>query len=99
MEGHTEGRCISQYLISKELLKKKATLTLLATNLYSKYLSLQAASTALDFSQSPSNQFYYRSFGIRCNDRFRKLNSEIKKNQHGINNDDLKGNDSNGGGN
>ena len=44
----------------------------------------------MSFFQNP-----YRNYAVRFSYRFGKLNSEIKKNRHGINNDDTKG----GGGN
>jgi hypothetical protein len=46
-----------------------------------------------DFEQVSYNQTNYRFFIIRFNYRFGKLNSEVKKNQHGINNDDIKSGD------
>jgi outer membrane receptor protein involved in Fe transport len=90
LQGHTEGRGFSNYALSKELLKKKATLTLGAANFYKKYLTLRSTTNGADFSQVSYNQQYFRNFSIRFNYRFGRLNSEIKKNQHGINNDDLK---------
>jgi hypothetical protein len=97
LQSHTEGQFISQAVLSKELLKKKATITLIATNPFSKYLTLRTVSTGTDFSQVSYNQSYYRSFMLRLDYKFGKLSSEIKKNQHGINNDDVKGADTNGG--
>jgi outer membrane receptor protein involved in Fe transport len=99
LQGHSEGRYFSQCLISQDLLKKKATITFVIANSYSKYLTLKSVSDGPDFSQVSNNQVYYRNLSIRFNYRFGKLNSEIKKNQRGINNDDLKGNDTNSGGN
>lgn len=61
-----------------------------ANNVYAKYLTLSGMSSGPDFSQVNYNQSYYRTFFIRFNYRFGRLNSEIKKNQHGINNDDIK---------
>ena len=90
LQGHNEGQGFSNYAVSKEFLKKKATLTLGAANFYQKYLNLRSKTNGADFSQVTYNQQYYRRFFLRFNYRFGKLNSEIKKNQHGINNDDLK---------
>ncbi|HLY69085.1 MAG TPA: outer membrane beta-barrel family protein, partial [Puia sp.] len=97
LQGHSEGRLISQYIISKELLKKKATITLGAANPYSKYLTIRSRYTGADYSQNSYNQSFYRSFSIRVSYKFGKLNSDIKKNQRGINNDDVKGADASGG--
>jgi outer membrane receptor for ferrienterochelin and colicin len=90
LQGHTEGQGFSNYAVSKEFLKKKATLTLGASNFYQKYLTLRSTTNGADFSQVSYNQQYFRKYFVRFNYRFGKLNSEIKKNQHGINNDDLK---------
>jgi outer membrane receptor protein involved in Fe transport len=99
LQGHSEGRYFSQCGISQDLFKKKGTISFVVTNPYSKYLTLKSVSRGPDFSQVSNNQVYYRNLSIRFNYRFGKLNREIKKNQRGINNDDLKGNDSNSGGN
>jgi hypothetical protein len=90
LQGHSEGRFISQCLVSKEFLKKKATITFIVTNPWSKYLTLRSVSSGPDFSQVSYNQNYYRFFAVRFFYKFGKLTSEIKKNQRGINNDDLK---------
>jgi hypothetical protein len=97
LQGHSEGRVSSALFATKDVWKKKGTITIAANNIYSKYLTLSSISSSSDFSQITYNQAYYRSFFIRFNYRFGRLNSEIKKNQHSINNDDIKGDDSNGG--
>jgi outer membrane receptor protein involved in Fe transport len=93
LQGHSEGRASSNVYVSKDVLKKKGTVAVVGSNVYSKYLTLSSVSGGPDFSQVSYNQSYYRSFSIRFNYRFGKLNSEIKKNQHGINNDDIKSGD------
>jgi len=82
-------------LLNKVTHFQEGAISLSATNPYSKYLTLRTVSGGADYSQVSHNQSYYRSFMIRLFYRFGKLNSEIKKNQHGINNDDVKGADSN----
>ena len=93
LQGHSEGQAYSNFYVAKDVLKKKGTVTLAAGNVYAKYLTLQTVSSGPDFSQVSYNQSYYRYFMIRFNYRFGRLNSEIKKNQHGINNDDIKSGD------
>jgi hypothetical protein len=99
LQSHSEGPFKSQCVVSKELLRKKATLTLIAANPYSKYLTFRTLTNGADFSQVSYNESYNRSFMVRLYYRLGRLNSEIKKNQHGINKDDLKGGDNNGSGN
>jgi hypothetical protein len=93
LQGHSQGRVNSNVYVSKDVLKKKGNITLVAANVYAKYLTLQSVSSGPDFSQVSYNQSNYRFFMIRFNYRFGRLNSEIKKNQHGINNDDIKSGD------
>jgi outer membrane receptor protein involved in Fe transport len=90
LQGHSEGRFLSQYLLTKNLLKNKATITLAAANPWGKYLNLRTVSAGPDYSQVSYNQAYYRSLFVRISYKFGKLSSEIKKNQRGIHNDDLK---------
>jgi outer membrane receptor protein involved in Fe transport len=93
LQGHSEGRVSSVFYATKDVWKKKGTITVAINNVYAKYLTLKSVSSGDDFSQVSYNQSYYRSFFIRFNYRFGRLNSEIKKNQHGINNDDIKSGD------
>jgi outer membrane receptor protein involved in Fe transport len=95
LQGHSEGRVSSAIFVTKDVFKKKGTITFAANNVYAKYLTLKGVTSGPDFSQISYNQSYYRSFFVRFNYRFGKLNSDIRKNQHGINNDDIKGGDSN----
>jgi hypothetical protein len=95
LQGHSEGRVSTALFVTKDVWKKKGTITVAANNVYARYLTLRSVSSGPDFSQVTENQAYYRSFFIRFNYRFGRLNSEIKKNQHGINNDDIKSGDSN----
>jgi outer membrane receptor protein involved in Fe transport len=93
LQGHTQGRVSSNVYVSRDVLKKKGNVSLVAANVYAKFLTLQTVSSGPDFSQVSYNQTNYRFFMIRFNYRFGRLNSEIKKNQHGINNDDIKSGD------
>lgn len=99
LQGKQSNFIFSQYVFSKEFLNKKATISLVANNPYSKFNTFRSTTTSVDFYQSSINQNYYRSFAVRFNFKFGKLNSEIKKNQHGINNDDTKGGGKSTGGN
>jgi hypothetical protein len=91
LQGSSSPFIFNQYLFSKEFLKKKLTLVLVANNPYSKYNTFRSTTNAADFYQTSYNQNYYRSFAFRINFKFGKLNGDIKKNEHGIQNDDTKG--------
>jgi len=98
LQGQSSKFIYSSYVLSKEFLDKKASISLVANNPYSKFQTYRSSSNSADFAQSSFNQNYYRSLAIRFNYKFGKLNSEVKKNQRGINNDDTKGGTKNTGG-
>jgi len=91
LQGESNDRFFSQFVVSKEFLNKKMVISLVANNPYSKYIDYRTTTNTVDFYQSSYSQSYYRSFAIRFNYKFGKLNSDIKKNQRSINNDDVKG--------
>lgn len=99
LQGRSSDFLFNQYLISKEFFTKKLTISLVANNPYSKYNTFRSTTNSADFYQTSYNQNYYRSFAVRLNFRFGKLNSNIKKNEHGIENDDSKGGAKSSGGN
>jgi hypothetical protein len=91
LQGKSSGFIYSSYVLSKTFLhNKKATISLVSNNPYSTFFTSRTHITTPDFYQSSFNQYPYRTFAIRFNFKFGKLNSEIKKNQRGINNDDTK---------
>ena len=91
LQGKSSDFIFNQYLVSKDFFNRKLTLVLVANNPYYKYKTFRNTINSADFYQTTFNQNYYRSLAFRVNFRFGKLNSDIKKNQHGIENDDTKG--------
>jgi len=91
LQGQSSAFIFNQYLVSKDFFNKKMTIVLVANNPYAKYNTFRSNVNSTEFYQSSYNQNYYRSLAIRFNFRIGKLNSDIKKNQHGIENDDTKG--------
>lgn len=100
LQGRSSDFIFNQYLISKEFFNRKMTIVLVMNNPYSKFNTFRNTINSADFYQTSFNQNYYRSFALRFNFRIGKLNSQIKRNEHGINNDDQKsgGNSSNNSG-
>lgn len=90
LQGSSSPFVFNQYLISQDFLKKRLTIVLVANNPYKKYNTFKSTVNAGNFYQESTNQNYYRSLAFRINFRFGKLNSQIKKNEHGIENDDTK---------
>ncbi len=99
LQGKSSDFVFNQYLFSKEFFNRKMTIVLVANNPYAKYNTFRSTTNATDFYQTSYNMNYYRSFAVRFNFRFGKLNSDIKKNEHGIQNDDTKGGGKTSGGN
>ncbi len=91
LQGKSSDFIFNQYLLSKDFFNKKLTIVLVANNPYQKYNTFRSTINSAEFYQTTFNQNYYRSLAFRINFRFGKLNSDIKKNQHGIENDDTKG--------
>jgi hypothetical protein len=91
LQGRSSDFIFNQYLFSRDFFNRKMTIVLVANNPYSKFNTYRSTVNSTAFYQDLSNQNYYRSFAVRFNFRFGKLNSQIKKNEHGIENDDQKG--------
>jgi outer membrane receptor protein involved in Fe transport len=78
---------------SQDVLKGKGSISLGVNCPFSKYNTLDFFTKTPDFQTYNRNQNTYRSVFLGFNYKFGKLNSTIKQNQRGINNDDT----SNGG--
>jgi hypothetical protein len=91
LQGKSSAFIFSSYVLTKEFLDKKATVSLVANNPYSRFNTFRSTTTSADFYQTSYNQNIYRTFALRFSYKFGRLNSEIKKNEHGISNDDTKG--------
>ena len=90
LQGKTSAYIFNSYVFSKTFLNKRLTLSAVMNNPYSQFHTFSTTTTTPDFYQYTYNQIFYRSFALRFNFKFGKLNSDIKKNQRGINNDDKK---------
>ena len=99
LQGKTNAFVYSSYVVSKSFWGKKATVSLVANNPYSRVFTGRSNSHTVDFYQTSYNQFPYRTYAIRLNYKFGKLNSDIKHSQTNISNDDTKGGGKSGGGN
>ena len=99
LQGSSSNFIFNQYLLSKDFLNKKLTLVLVANNPYTKFNTFRNTINSTYFYQESYNQNYYRSFAFRVNFKFGKFNGNIKKNEHGIENDDTKGGNKSSSGN
>jgi len=76
---------------TKDILKKKATISFYVNNPFEKYKKLDYFSNGPNFVQSNYENFLSRAMSVSFQYKFGKLNSQLKKNQRGINNDDVSG--------
>jgi hypothetical protein len=97
LQGKTSPFVYNSYSLAKTFFNKKLTLSAVMNNPYSQFYTFRSTTATAEFYQSTYNDIFYRSFALRINFKFGKLNSEIKKNQTGINNDDKKAGKSSGG--
>ncbi|RYE20803.1 MAG: TonB-dependent receptor [Sphingobacteriales bacterium] len=91
LQGSSKYFIFNSYVVSKELLDKKATISFVANNPYGKFWKNTSTTNTPDFNQTTYYNQIYRQFAIRISYKFGKLSSDIKKNQRGIKNDDTSG--------
>jgi hypothetical protein len=96
LQGKSKYFITSSYSVTKEFFNKAASISLVANNPYHKYRTSTSSTNTPDFAQLSNYNQNYRNFAFRLDYKFGRLNSEIKKNQRGINNDDT-GSSSKGG--
>lgn len=97
LQGKSSYFIFNQFVFSKDILNKTASVSLVANNPYSKYWQGNSTTRTNDFYQVSNFDQTYRTFAIRLSYKFGRLKSDIKKNQHGIENDDTKGTTKNTG--
>jgi len=97
LQGKASYFMYNAFVLSKDLLNKKASIAFTVANPYSKYWNSKSYTNTPDYMETTSNQSLYRGFQVRLNYRFGRLNSDIKKNQHSIDNDDVKSGTNNTG--
>ena len=90
LQGRTSDFIFNQYLFTKDLLNKKLTIGFAINDPYGKFYDFRTTIKSSAFDQNSFVQSYRRSFALRLNYRFGKLRGDIKRNQHGIENDDTK---------
>jgi hypothetical protein len=90
LQGKSSYFIFTSYSASKELLKKKLTVAVAASNPYKKRFQFTQYTSTPDYYQLSHNQNLYSNFRISLSYKFGKLSGDIKKNQRSINNDDTK---------
>jgi hypothetical protein len=74
---------------SKDILKKKLSLSLSINNPFTKYQKFDYFNSNDDFEQMNFHQILNRRVDFSVNYKFGKLNAALKKNKRGISNDDV----------
>ncbi|MES2274586.1 MAG: TonB-dependent receptor [Bacteroidota bacterium] len=77
--------------VSKDIFKGKGNIGVAVRNPFKRFIRLDFLTRTNDFETMANNYMLFRMAGINFSYKFGKLNSEIKKNQRGINNDDASG--------
>jgi len=90
LQGKSNDYIFNQYLFSRDFFNRKMTIVLVANDPYAKYFNSRSYINAAQFYQTSFNQNYYRSLAVRFNFKIGKLKGDIKKNEHGIENNDIK---------
>ncbi|HZY36821.1 MAG TPA: outer membrane beta-barrel protein [Mucilaginibacter sp.] len=93
LQGHTSDVFFNQYLFTKDFFNRKLTIGLAINDPYSKFYVFRTTINSASFYQMTFQDSYRRSFALRFNYRFGKLKGDIKRNEHGIENDDTKSTD------
>jgi len=88
LQGSSNGFTSSSVSVNKQIVKNKLTFSAAARNPFEQYRTSTTLTNGSDFTQTNVNQVYFRSFSASLNYNFGKLKDGVKKNKHGINNDD-----------
>lgn len=91
LQRNSRHSSYSSFSASKELIKDKLTISGNVNNPFQKFMVRQSETIGTNFIQNSYSENYYRRFQFSLNWRFGKLKDELKKNQRGISNDDVKG--------
>ena len=77
--------------LSRSFLKeKRLTVSVNASNIFTKYNTFRNTTTTPDFSSWSENKFSQRYYGFNISWRFGELKAQVKKTARSINNDDVK---------
>lgn len=91
LQGKSSDFIFNSFVFSKDMLNKKASISLVANNPWGTDWHSTSTTRTDDFYQVNNYYRTYRNFALRINYRFGRLSSDIKKSEHSIDNDDTKG--------
>ncbi|WP_246229559.1 outer membrane beta-barrel protein [Mucilaginibacter humi] len=88
LQGSSNGFASPSVYASKQLIKNKLSLSASVSNPFTKYRDAITETKGANFTQTITNQNYFRTFNFSLNYNFGKLKESIRKTKRGINNDD-----------
>lgn len=88
LQGKSRSSYTSSLSFNKQLFDKQLSISASVSNPFEKYRNWDTRFTTGDFISEYTSRTRYRRFNFSLNYRFGRLNSSIKKNKRGINNDD-----------
>lgn len=89
LQGNSNSFNYYSFNMSKEIVKNKLTFSAGVNNPFNKFRNYVSETNGDNFTQTSFSQSYFRTFNFALNYRFGKLTSDIKKNKHNIDNDDV----------
>ena len=84
--------------ITKQLLKKRLTLSVYANNFFKKYMDYDDTTSSTSFMQRSWSRYVQQRFGFSVSFRIGELKASVKKAERTISNDDVKSGGQQGGG-
>lgn len=88
LQGSSNGVVNTGLSVNKQLIKNKLSFSAALRNPFTKYRNNITETSGTDFTQTITNQNYFRTYTVSLNYNFGKLKDAIKKTRRGINNDD-----------
>ena len=84
--------------VTKQLLKKRLTLSVYANNFFKKYMDYDDTTSSTSFTQRSWSRYVQQRFGLSVSFRIGELKASVRKAERTISNDDVKSGGQQGGG-
>ena len=84
--------------VTKQLLKKRLTLSVYANNFFKKYMDYDDTTSSTSFTQRSWSRYVQQRFGFSVSFRIGELKASVRKAERTISNDDVKSGGQQGGG-
>ncbi|MFD2873172.1 outer membrane beta-barrel protein [Mucilaginibacter ximonensis] len=88
LQGFSSGVVNTGLSVNKQIIKNQLVFSAAVRNPFTKYRYAQTQTTSAGFTQTQTDQSYFRNFTFSLNYTFGKLKNAVQKTKRGINNDD-----------